>query len=197
MRYSVIAIEREYASGGLEIGEKLSEKLGIPCYGQEILVRAASKLNLTPTDLIDAEENMTGSFLYNLVAFARSPVDADAAPLEQKLAVAEAEIIKNLSASPCVIVGRGAAALLKDRKNALRVFIHADHDTRIDRTVKVYGDDPRQAEAILRRFDKRRATFFKATTNMEWKDNDLYHLVLNSGRLGIEKVVDILYKAVI
>ena len=63
MSYTVIAIEREYASGGSEIGEKLAEKLGIPCYGQEILEMAAEQLNMSPEELRDSEENMTGSFI--------------------------------------------------------------------------------------------------------------------------------------
>jgi len=197
MRYSVIAIEREYASGGSEIGEKLGQKLGIPCFGQEILEKAAAKLNLPPDAVVHAEENMTGSLLYSLAAFVSAQANADSAPLEQRLAVTESEIIKNLSMSPCVLVGRGAAALTKDRGSALRVFIHADYNTRIERAVKVYGDDPRQAESILRRFDKRRATFFKATTDLEWKDPDLYHMFLNSGKLGLDRTVDILCKAVL
>ena len=197
MQYRVIAIEREYASGGNEIGEKLAEKLGIPCYGQEILEKAAEKLNLPPDSLLNAEENMTGSFLYSIAAFSNfaSGRETDFLSLEQKLAFAEADIIKNLSYNPCVIVGRGTAALLKDKTNVLKVFIHADNSTRIDRAVDVYKIAPKQAESVLQRHDKRRATYFKVTTNTNWKDNNLYHLFLNSGKLGIDQAVNILYAA--
>ena len=198
MRYSVIAIEREYASGGLEIGEKLAERLGIPCYGQEILERAAVKLRLPPERLADAEEKITGSLLYSLVAFASIPADANPEylSLEQKLALTEANIIKDLALSPCVIIGRAAAALLKDKMNTIKVFIHADYGARMDRAVNVYRLEPRQAESALRRFDKRRAAFFRAVTSSEWKDPDLYHITLNSGKLGIYQTADVLYMAV-
>ena len=197
-RYSVIAIEREFASGGSEIGGKLAEKLGFPLYGQEILEKAAEKLNLPVKYLSQIEESMKGSLLYSLAAFANvsSGNETDLLMLEQKLAFTEADIIRNLAMNPCVIIGRGAAALLKDRANALRVFIHADNNTRKDRAINVYGIDPKQSESILRRNDKRRANYFVATTEREWKDADVYHLFLNSGLLGIDPAVNILCAAV-
>ena len=197
MSYTVIAIEREYASGGLEIGEKLAGKLGIPCYGQEILEKAAVKLNLSPERLKNAEENIAGSLLYSLAAFssAASGGAVDPLSLEQKLAFAEAEVIKSLAQSPCVIVGRGATALLRDNKNTLRAFIHSDNSARKARAVIEYGQYPDQVESVLQRQDKRRAAYFKVTTTVEWKNADIYHLFLNSGKLGIEQTVNILYTA--
>jgi cytidylate kinase len=197
MTYSVIAIEREYASGGLEIGSKLAEKLGIPCYGQEILAEAAVKLNMPVEHLRRAEENITGSFLYGIAAFSSimSGNNADLLSLEQRLALAEAEVIKNLAYKPCIIVGRGACVLLKDNVHTLNVFIHADKNTRISRAVNTYGIDAKQAESFLQHQDKRRSTYFKVTTNMEWKDADLYHLIINSGKTGIDRAVDIIYEA--
>lgn len=198
MRYRVITIEREYASGGSETGEKLSEKLGIPCYGHEILEQAAVKLDMPPERLLEIEEKMTGSFLYGLTAFATftSGADTDILTLEHRLTAAEAEVIKNFSVSPCIIVGRGGAAILKDKPNVLKVFIHADKNTRTDRAVNIYGIDPKQAESVLHRFDKRRANYFKAATNSGWKDADMYHMFLNSGKFSIDTIVDIIYSAV-
>ncbi|MGL6201698.1 MAG: AAA family ATPase [Lachnospiraceae bacterium] len=195
MRYSVIAIEREYASGGREIGEKLAEKLGIPCYQQEILEKAAAKLNLPPEQLLNAEEKMTGSLLFGLIAFANatSGTETDFLTIEQKLAIAEADVIRDLAMSPCVIIGRGASAILKDEDNVLRVFIHADYKARIDRAVHIYGIDPNQAESVLHRYDKRRSNYFKVTTNMGWKAAEIYHLFLDSDKLGIDMVTNILY----
>jgi cytidylate kinase len=196
MKYNVIAIEREYASGGREIGEKLAIRMEIPCYNQEILEKAAVKLNLPAESLTDAEEKITGSLLYNMSALTnlRTTKETDYFSLEQRLAYAEIGVIKNLTINPCVVIGRGAAALLKDKVNVLKVFIHADHEARIERAVNVYGIESKQSESILRRFDKRRAAFFKATTSTEWKDADIYHMFLNSGKLGIDPAVDVLYR---
>ncbi len=198
MRYNVITIEREYASGGLEIAQRLAQKLGIPCYGQEILEKAAMKLGIPAEQLLHLEENVTGSVLFNLARLSDMAWGNDVGllPPDQKLAVVEADVIIDLSISPCVIVGRGASALIKDKEKTLRVFIHADNDMRIDRATNVYGIDPKEAEAVLRQQDKRRANYFKAVTHTQWKDADLYHLFLNSGKLGIEASVEILQAAV-
>jgi len=194
-RYSVIAIEREYASGGREISGKLAEKLSLPLYGQEILEKAAGKLNLPVKYLGEIEESIRGSLLFTLATFANVTAgnETDLLMLEQKLAFAEADIIRSLAVNPCVILGRGAAALLKDRAKTLRVFIHADYASRKQRAIDVYGIDPKQAESALRHNDKRRANYFAATTEKEWKDADVYHLFLNSGLLGIDQAVNVLY----
>ena len=69
--YKIIAIEREYASGGSEIGERLAAKLGIPCYGREILERAAQARGTTPEQIVHMEEATTGSFLYTIALAAK------------------------------------------------------------------------------------------------------------------------------
>lgn len=198
MGYNVIAIEREYASGGREIGERLAQRLGIPCYGQEILERAAARLGQPIERLREIEEGITGSLLYSIAMFANltSGQSIDFLSFEQKLALAETDIIRELSQSPCVIIGRGATAVLKDRADVLKVFVYADKTARINRAVGVYGINAGSAESVLHRFDKRRANYFRATTNVEWKDAAMYHWFLNSGKLGIEQAVDMLYEAV-
>jgi len=198
MSFGVIAIEREYAAGGSEIGEKLAAKLGIPCYGREILKSASERLQIPIERLSEVEEQMSGSFLYSLAAFssAASGGSASSLSLEQSLAFTEADIIRSLAYEPCVIVGRRAGALLKDRGDTLRVLIYADKVERINRAVEFYDVNPQQAEAVLRRQDKRRANYFKVTTNTEWKDPDIYHMLLNSGKLGVDSVAEILYMTV-
>jgi len=197
MRFNNIAIEREYASGGSEAGEKLAAKLGIPCYGREILERASTKLGLSVSELEDLEESMTGSFMYNLYMLASITTGGgDGLTTAQKLAIAESEIIRDLALHPCVIVGRSAAGVLRGKDNVLKVFIHADYDTRISRAVEVYHNASNTAESVLRRYDKRRSVYFKANTGVEWKDESTYHLCLNSGKLGVDSTVDILYTAV-
>jgi cytidylate kinase len=197
MNYRVIAIEREYASGGREIGQRLAGRLRLPCHGHDILEMAAEKTGFSQSELSKLEESMTGSFLYtlNLLADISSGKAADLT-MTQKLALAESNIIRDLVLNPCVIIGRGAAGLLKDKTSALKVFIHADHDTRIKRAIDVYGIHQKEAEATLRRYDKRRSNYFVTTTGVEWKDENNYHLFLNSGKLDMDTIVELLYTAV-
>lgn len=197
MRFNLIAIEREYASGGHEIGERLAKKLGIPCYGQEILEKAADRVGMSLGELSRLEESMTGSLLFslNMLANFTSGRGMDLT-WAQKLALAEADIVRELSTHPCVIVGRGAAGLLAEKDRALKVFIHADYDTRIKRAVEIYRVDQSQAESVLRRQDRRRANYFKTITGLEWKGENAYHMMLNSGKLGIAAAAELIYSAV-
>lgn len=197
MRYNVIAIEREFASGGSEIGEKLAARIGIPCYGKEILEFASEKLGIPLAELSSLEEKMTGSLLFSLTMFANitSGRGADLTTA-QKLALAETDVIRDLARNPCVIVGRSAAGLLKENNKAFKAFIHADYNARLERAVDVYGFDIRQAESVLHRYDRRRTGYFRTAAGVEWKDESVYHMFLNSGKLGIDRAVDILQSAV-
>lgn len=194
MLYNVIAIEREYASGGREIGEKLAARLGIPSYGQEILKEAADRVGLSLDEAGELEESMTGSLLFSLHMYA-SVLSGKGGDLTkaQKLAFAQADVVREAALHPCVIIGRSAAGLLRDHDNALKVFIYSDVRARIRRAVEVYGLAPEHAESALRRLDRRRAGYFKSTAGVGWHDADAYHMFFNSGKLGIDPVVEALY----
>ena len=84
---------------------------------------------------------------------------------------------------PCVIVGRCADYILKDKADLLKVFIHADMDYRADRIVRVYGEREESPEHRLKEKDKRRAAYHKFYTNSKWGDSKNYHITLNSGVL--------------
>ena len=123
MRYNVIAIEREYASGGREIGEALAKALGIPCHGRDIAQRTAKELGITESELDEMEERVTGSLLYSLAVFSDATSGRAARlPKPEQLAVTESGIVRELSGTPCVIVGRAAAGLFKDDPNVLRAL---------------------------------------------------------------------------
>jgi len=194
MPFDVIAIEREYASGGREIGEKLAKRLCVPYYAEIITQMAADKLSWPVDTVRRLEESLTGSLLYALNMYANmlSGRAADGSD-ELKLAITEAGIIRDLALSPCVIIGRGASGLLHEKKRLLKVFIHADIETRKRRAVEIYGVTPQKVESVLKQSDKRRANYFRATTGFEWKDERIYDLVLDSGKLGTKAVVDMLY----
>lgn len=197
MRYKVIAIEREYASGGREIGERLAKMLDVPCYGEEILERAAAKTGIAREELSRLEESMNGSLLFslNMLAGMTSGRGVDLTRA-QTLALAETEIIRELAVNRCVLIGRSAAGLLRENEHTLRVFIHADPQNRLERAVRFYHCDPRTAESVLRRCDRRRANYFKTTTGVEWRDPALYHLWINSGRIGIDSAAELLCRLI-
>ena len=96
---------------------------------------------------------------------------------------------------PCVIVGRNADYILKDHKNVLDVFIHADLEHRADRIVRLYGESEKKPEIRLNEKDKRRMVNYEHYTGRTWGQAQNYDLCLNSGVLGIEKCVEIIIAA--
>ncbi len=194
MKYQIVTIEREYASGGNEIGQKVAERLQIPCYGREVLEIAAKKMNTIPSELESLEETATNSFLYSISMAAKVAMgEKDGLSEESKLYLVEEQVIQDLAyQSPCVVVGRCAGWALRERKNVLNVFIHADVDYRRKRAVEAYCIEPAKVDNILRKYDRRRGNFYGANTSLNWSDSSNYHLVLDSSKLGLEVCADII-----
>ena len=192
MSNRIITISREFGSGGRTIGRKLAEKLGIPCYDQEIIEKIAVESGLAKEYIAESSEYTSyGGWLSG--AFV--PRDMNGHSLQDDLWIIQNEIIKKLAdEGPCVIVGRCADYILRGEADLLRVFIHADMEKRAERIVAVYGENANSPEKRLKDKDKRRAAYYNYYTDCKWGDKGNYDLILNSSTLGIDKCVDILSK---
>lgn len=197
MSNRIITIEREYASGGREVGELVAKQLGIPFYNREILEMASERCGVSVDYLASAEEAAPKSFLYTLM-LSSNPTRSiqENLPLSDKVYIIETNIIKELAEkSDCVIVGRCASYILRDMEHMMSAFIYADPESRVNRAVSEYSVDPRRAEATLRKSDRRRETFYSINTGGNWYDKENYTLCLNSGALGIPLCADIIVSA--
>ena len=197
-RYCIITIEREYASGGSLVGKLVGQALGVPVYGREILEIAAREGGTTPEYIEHLEETDTNSLLYSLVAMAKT-TQGQLPQISQtdQLNLLESQIIQRLAQEgPCVLVGRCAGWVLRERQDVLQVFVHADRETRLRRAREEYGVSPDKAPAVLHRYDHRRSNFYHANTGRSWSRREGYHLVLDSGLLGVELCARIVEGAV-
>ena len=192
-KYHIIVIEREYASGGREVGEKVAKKLQIPCYGQEILEMVAQRSGRSIQELEHLEESATNSLLYSLYVMGKFPGDSTGLPRTDILSMEESKIIHQLIQSgSCVLIGHCAGWVLRERSDVLRVFIHASHEYRQQRAMGYYHISPKEVDSTLRRFDRRRANYYRANTKRAWDDQSAYHMMLSSSELGIDTCVDII-----
>ena len=188
MRNRIITISREFGSGGRTIGKKVAEKLGIPCYDAELIQKIAQQSGFSENYIKDAGEYTPGGFLAS--AFANRSMGPTN---EDYLWKIQYQIITELAEKdPCVIVGRCADYILKDKADCLNVFIHADMQYRAERIVREYGEREESPEQRLRDKDKRRAAYHRFYTNMKWGHAQNYHLCLDSGVLGIDKCVEVI-----
>ena len=188
MKNRVITISREFGSGGRTIGKKLAEKLGIPCYDSELIHKIALESGFTENYIKDAGEYAPGGFLSSALSNRSfGPTNED------YLWEIQYKIITELAEKEsCVIVGRCADYILKDKADCLKVFIHASMQYRAERIVKEYGEREESSEQRLKDKDKRRAAYHRFYTNMKWGDAHNYNITLDSGVLGIDRCVEIL-----
>ncbi|MGN0299439.1 MAG: AAA family ATPase [Lachnospiraceae bacterium] len=188
MKNRIITISREFGSGGRTIGKKVAEKLGIPCYDAELIQKIAEEsefaLNYIKEESEDAASGWLSAVLSNR---SMGPTNQD------KLWSIQRDIILELAEKgPCVIVGRCADFILRDKADCLNVFIHASMEYRAERIVKVYGESTETPEQRLKDKDKRRAAYHRFYTDMKWGKAQNYHICLDSGRLGIDKCADVI-----
>ncbi len=188
MSNRIITISREFGSGGRTIGKKVAEKLGVPCYDSELLQKIAEESGFAEEYIKDAGEYVPSGFLSAVFSNrALGPTNED------RLWQLQYDLITDLAGKgPCVIVGRCADYILRDKADCMRVFIHASMEYRAERIVKVYGERAESPEQRLRDKDKRRAAYHRFYTNMKWGHAQNYHICLDSGELGIEKCVEII-----
>ncbi len=185
----IITISREFGSGGRTIGQKVAERLGIPCYDQDLLDRIADESGLTKEYIEERTENTKRSWFAN--AFAdrslRSMSTQDYVwSIQKKIVLDVAE------KGPCVIIGRCADYILKDKADLLKVFITASVEDRAKRVVEKYGETGDAVEQRLREKDISRSSYYRFYTDVEWGICKNYDLSLNSGMIGIDRCVDII-----
>ncbi|MCI7263942.1 MAG: AAA family ATPase [Otoolea sp.] len=188
MKNRVITISREFGSGGRTIGRKVAEKLKIPCYDSELIHKIAQESGFAEGYIKDAGEYAPGGFLASaLSSRAFGPTNED------YLWNIQQRIITDLAEKEsCVMVGRCADYILRDKADCLTVFIHAGMEFRAERIVKVYGERAEAPEQRLKEKDKRRAAYHRFYTDMKWGHAQNYHLCLDSGVLGIDKCADMI-----
>ena len=194
MGTKIITISREFGSGGRSIGREVADRLGIPFYDKELVDQIALESGFSPTFI---EENGEHSPSRSRLAYAFShqsvPGVMNGMSTADFLWSIQCNVIMQLAEKgPCVIVGRNADYILKDRKDCLDVFIHADMDFRADRIVRLYGESEKSPTARLNEKDKRRMINYQHYTGRTWGQPQNYDLCLNSGTLGIDACVDLI-----
>lgn len=187
MKNRIVTISREFGSGGRTIGKLLAEQLGIKCYDSQLIEKIAAESGLDSTYIQEYGEYSKGGFLSLLSSHAFGPNNEDI------IWQAQCKVITDIaSKESCVIVGRCADYVLRDKADCLNAFIHADKAFRARRIVEVYGEREQSADQRIREKDKRRAAYHRFYTNMKWGHSQNYDITLNSGTLGIDKCVQIL-----
>lgn len=193
MRRHIITISREFGSGGRWIGKQIAQALGYDFYDKELIALAAQESGFALSYVEEAEEGKTSSLLYNLAMggiYARNAYAGEFLSPSDQVYVTQSKIIRQIAGKgPCVIVGRSADYILKDRTDCLHVYIHAEPAFRMRRAIESYGIAEKDAQKELQRRDKARANHYRHYTGRLWGMAQNYHMALDSGVLGLEQCV--------
>ena len=194
MAKRIITISREFGSGGRFIVEEVAKKLGIAYYDKNVINEIAEKSGLSPEYI---QENAELSPKKGLFAYAFSGRDITGKSVEDMVYEAQRNIILELAEKePCVIIGRNADYILKDRDDVLNVFIHGDMPEKIKRITGLYNVKEKEAVKMMADTDKRRRTNYNFYTDQNWGKASNYTLCLNSSQLGYDRCEMIIMECV-
>ena len=191
----IITITRQFGSGGREIGKKLAEAYGIPFYDNELITRAAKESGFAEENFAKAEDRATNSLLYSLAmginVYGNQDFGFSGLSLDDRIFLAQSDVIRKVADDgPCVIVGRCADYVLKERTNTFNVFVQASLDFRLKRVVENYGESEKKAGEIILKNDKRRANYYNYHVGEKWTNLTNYDMVVRSDIAGIDKAVE-------
>lgn len=194
MSKNIILIDRQYGSGGREVGKMLADKLGIPFYDGQMLLMAADKYGLNPGVMKEYDEKNVKSMIYMIAMYSDYGMEDTNKLLPQKIYNAMAQTIMKLATEgPCVIMGRCADYILSDRKDCLSIFIYAsDMSFRIQRAVSVDNVPEKEAAGYIKKRDKQRREYYNFHTDGRWGEATNYDLCLNTSSLGYDTCVSLI-----
>ena len=209
MGKKIITISRQTGSGGHEIAELLAEKLNIPLHDKNVVEEAIKELDVEDIEDLDANEVDEKIVVDYVAKFAKGyhaifgkgklyhmmPKTEEEPTISEKMYHAQSKIIKELAdMGPCIIVGRCADYVLRDRDDVLSVFITAEEEQRVQRMMERRELTHERAVNAVEFSDRDRAKYYKAFTNQKWGSPDTYDVTLSSTALGVEGVVDMIAK---
>jgi cytidylate kinase len=193
----IIAIEREYGSGGGEIAQLLAKRLGWKLWDQ-LLTEEIARLAECPKSVVEVREERTDPLYYRLFkSFLRGSYEGSINA--HKLKVVDSESILKFTervvqhaakTGNSVIVGRGSQQFLKDRPDTLRVFLYAPRKDKVRRLLG-RGKSEAEAQELVDSVDRERADFIQKYFHVEWPDRAIYHAMINTA-IGDEAVLDMI-----
>lgn len=182
----IITIAREYGSAGRIIAQKISEKLNIAYYDNEIIDMTAKELGYDIEIIRKNAEEKTSGFMYSLATTTSS------LPLFDQVFITQSKVIRHLAQKEsCIIVNGVADYILKDNDHVLKVFIHAPLESRIKRVQEDYLEKQKDYKKYVLSRDKKRCHYYNYYTTNKWGQINNFDITVNSD-LGIDEVVDMI-----
>ena len=189
----IITISREFGSGGRELGKRLADELGIPCYDHQIIEMIAKENGFDERYVANVgEKSIEAAYPMTIGhSFAMPPIQLMDQPI--RVAAAQRQIIENFAKQgDCVIVGRCADVILKDY-HPLNLFVYADKEAKIERCLRRAPEDEKltrgDIERRMRQIDRGRAQYREMYADSKWGAKETYHLCINTTEKYIKEII--------
>lgn len=197
MEKVIITIARQYGSGGKTLGKALAKNLGISCYDRELMRMASDESGIAERMFGEVDERLKNSLLFkisrNIYEGQLIPPDSDDFTSSDNLFNYQAKIIRQLAEEEsCVIIGRCADYVLKERKDVVSVFVHASKEYCMMRAKERLGYSDKEVEKYIAKTDKNRAEYYKYHTGNVWYDARNYDLCLDNSKLTDEECIQVI-----
>lgn len=189
-----ITISREFGSGGRFIGETLAKELGFTFYDKNIIAQVAEQTGLSEKYIAERGEYAPNNNIFSYALIGR---DIQGGSVDDYIYKVQHNIIRDIAEKGnCVIVGRCADYILRDREDTLNVFIHGNEPEKCQRIMKLYDKTEKEALSMMKDIDKKRSINYNYHTERKWGATKNYALCLNSSILGYEQCVSIIKGAI-
>jgi len=194
----VVTISRQLGSGGAYIGRALSKELQMDCYDKEIVLQAAKKLSVLEEDLTSRDEKIPSfweSFFQSnnyICPDVYLPAQVFV-PTEEAIFKAESEVITHIADErSAIIIGRCGAHILREHKNHVSLFFHANMPERIERIQKLNNTTADEALKMIQQSDEQRARYHRLLTKEDWTDVRQYDFSMNTSKFDMDKLIPLI-----
>lgn len=192
MKHFVVAIGREFGAQGCDIAEKLAEKLGVKLYDRQLVEKAAKKLEMDEHTVQKADE-VSAKDIEGL----KTTYGVGNFYLSTQVLDAQADIIERVAQNEsCIIMGRCADYILKDRDDCLKIYIYAPFDVRTKHIAEKYDMSMFSAKRLVRQMDEKRDTYYKYVTGNRRGEHDGKDAMFDSSIMGVDGTVDMLLEMI-
>lgn len=189
----IITINREYGSGGRYVGEILAKTLQMRLYDKNLISLVSDESGLSAEYIEKTEQTVQDKLLANFNSGYYNNLTND-----DNLFIAETKAIKEVAKKGnCIIIGRCADYILKDNENVFKIFLYSSEEKKIERAVKYYGIEEKNASKEINKINKLREKHYNYYTGQKWKEFSNYDLTINVDKFGIEKTAKIIEKMIL
>ena len=196
---AVITISRQFGAGGLTLGKMVAKKFGYTFADTEIIKMVAKMANVSTNFVETIEKEAGGKFSKFISKTVSKPLVGRI--LRDERGYIDEEIYLDYLVliiaqmgddGNAVILGRGSQYILNDHPDAYHILLIDGFENRVRFMQKNYDLSQGRATQVVKNEDKRRMNLYRKLSKSDYDNPDLYHLVLNMGRINHDKALELI-----